>query len=75
VEQGDVGDGSWDIQRMTLAFTGKILFFKRIEIKSTERFSDFHPVPRDVTFAQGVELLKKQERMLVQDGRGAGVQK
>jgi len=75
VEQGDVGDGSWDIQRMSLAFTGKILFFKRIDIKSTETFSDFHPVPRDLTFAQGVELLKKEESMLAEDGRGVGIQK
>ncbi len=75
VEQADVGDGAWDIHRMTLAFTGKILFFKRIDIKSTETLSDFHPVPRDLTFAQGVELLKKQESMLAEDGRGAGIQK
>jgi hypothetical protein len=61
VEQGDVGDGWWDIQRMSLAFTGKILFFKRIDIKSTEVLRDFRPVPRGLSFAQGVELLKKQE--------------
>jgi hypothetical protein len=72
VQQGDVGDGSWDMQRMSLAFTGKILLFKRIDIKSTEILSDFHPVPRDLTFAQGVEMLKKQESMLAQDGHGAG---
>lgn len=75
VEQGDVGDGSWDIQRMGLMFTGKLLFFKRIDIKSTESFSDFHPVPSGLTFAQGVELLKKQESGLAEIGRGAGSQK
>src|ERR1700690_1210259 len=32
VEQRDVGDGSWDISRMTLSFTGRILFFKGITI-------------------------------------------
>jgi hypothetical protein len=75
VEQGDVGDGAWDIQKMSLAFTGKILFFKRIDIKSTETFSDFHPVPKDLSFAQGVELLKKQKNMLAEDGRGAAIRK
>ena len=75
VEQGDVGDGTWDIQRMSLAFTGKILFFKKIDIKSTETLTDFHPVPRDLTFAQGVEVLKKQEAVLAEDGHGLGVQK
>lgn len=75
VEQADVGDGSWDVHRMTLAFTGKILLFKRIDIKSTETFRDFHPVPKDLTFAQGVELLKKQESMLAEEGRGVGIHK
>ncbi len=45
VEQGDVGDGSWDVHRMSLAFTGKVLFFKKIDIKSTEILSDFIPCP------------------------------
>jgi hypothetical protein len=60
VEQGDVGDGSWDIRRMSLAFTGRILFFKRIDFKSTEILSDFRPVPRGLSFAQGVDLLKQE---------------
>jgi hypothetical protein len=75
VEQADVGDGTWDIQRMTLSFTGKILFFKKIDIKSTETLTDFHPVPRGLSFAQGVEILKKQESVLAEDGRGAGIRK
>jgi hypothetical protein len=48
---------------------------KRIDIKSTETFRDFHPVPKDLTFAQGVELLKKQESMLAEEGRGVGIHK
>ena len=68
VEQGDVGDGSWDIRRMSLAFTGKILFFKRIDIKSTELLSDFRPVPRGLSFAQGVDLLKKQQAPVANNG-------
>ena len=68
VEQGDVGDGSWDMRRMSLAFTGKILFFKRIDIKSTEVLSDFRPVPRGLSFAQGVDLLKKQEAPVANNG-------
>lgn len=71
VEQGDVGDGSWDIQKMGLRFTGKILFFKRIDIQSTEVFSDFRPVPTGLSFAQGVELLKKQEATVANNGRAA----
>jgi hypothetical protein len=71
VEQGDLGDGSWDIRKMSLAFTGKILLFKRLDIRSTETLRDFLPVPRDLTFAQGVELLKKHENTLAEVDRPA----
>jgi hypothetical protein len=64
VEQRDVGDGSWDISRMTLGFTGKILLFKTLAIKSDEVFSDFQRVSADTTFAQGVEMLKAEEARL-----------
>jgi hypothetical protein len=66
VEQRDVGDGSWDIARMSLNFAGKVLFFKTIAIKSDEVFSDFRRVPSDTTFAQGVEMLKAEETKLAQ---------
>jgi hypothetical protein len=61
VEQADVGEGHWEITRMDLAFTGKVLLFKSIKIKSTDANCDFRPVPPNLTFAQGLELLKKEE--------------
>jgi len=60
VVQGDMGNGAWEISRMDLDFTGRVLWFKRLNIKSNEVFSDFRPAPPDLTFAQAVELLKKQ---------------
>jgi hypothetical protein len=72
VEQRDVGDGSWEISRMSLTFTGKILLFKSIAIKSDEVFSDFRRVPTDTTFAQGVEMLKVEEAR-VAENRKPGV--
>ncbi len=69
VEQCDVGDGSWNVSRMSLGFTGKILIFKSLSIKSEEVFSDFRRVPADTTFAQGVEMLKAEEAKLAQDRR------
>jgi hypothetical protein len=74
VEQGDVGDGSWDIRKMSLSFTGKILLFKHLDIKSTETLKDFRPVPLNLTFAQGVELLKKNENTLAENNRPTGNQ-
>lgn len=58
--QADVGNGQWEVTRMELSFTGKVLLFKKLDIRSNDTFSDFQPVPRDLTFAQGVDLLKKQ---------------
>jgi hypothetical protein len=59
VQQADVGDGQWEITRMELSMTGKILLVKKLSIQSSDTFSDFRPVPSDLTFAQGVELLMK----------------
>jgi hypothetical protein len=61
VQQGTVGDGKWEITRMDLSFTGKELLVKKLIIKSNEFFSDFRKAPSNLTFAEGVEFLRKQE--------------
>lgn len=67
VEQAEVIPGDWEITHMSLSFTGKELFFKNISVKSDEVFSNFRPAPPNLTFAQGVELLKKQEAELAEN--------
>jgi hypothetical protein len=67
VEQRNVGNGCWEISHMSLAFTGKILLFKNLSMKTNEVFSDFRRVPDDTTFAQGVQLLKAEEAKLAQN--------
>jgi hypothetical protein len=61
VHQQVVGDNFWEISSMNLSFTGKILLVKNLSIISTEIFSGFRQVPSDLTFAQALELLKKEE--------------
>jgi hypothetical protein len=61
VQQQQVDDNLWEISSMTLNFTGKILMFKSLNITSTEVFSGFKRVPSDITFAQALELLKKEQ--------------
>ncbi len=61
VHQQMVGDNFWEISSMNLSFTGKILLVKNLSIVSTEIFSGFKQVPSDLTFAQALELLKKEE--------------
>ena len=61
VHQQEVGDNLWGISSMSLSFTGKILLVKNLSIISAEVFSGFKQVPSDLTFAQALELLKKEE--------------
>jgi len=70
VNQTSIAENNWSIARMYLAFTGKLLLFKSLNFKSTEVYSDFHPVPADLSFAQGVELLKKQQSAVAENGSG-----
>jgi hypothetical protein len=67
VEQAEVVLGDWEVTHMSLSFTGKELLFKNISVKSDEAFSNFQSVPPNLTFAQGVELLKKQEAELAEN--------
>ena len=67
VEQGWVSNGDWELTHMNLSFTGKELLFKTINIKSDEVISDFRQVPSNLTFAQGVQLLKKHSTELAEN--------
>jgi hypothetical protein len=60
VQQAEVSNQQWDLTRMDLSFTGKILLFKSLTVQSSDVFSDFRSVPSNLTFAQGVELLSKE---------------
>lgn len=60
VQQADVGDHAWEVTRMELSFTGKVLFFKKLNIRTSDVFSGFHKVPGNLSFAQGVEMLEKE---------------
>jgi len=61
VHQEAVENDFWEISSMSLHFTGKILLFKSLYIESTEVFSAFRKVPSDLSFAQGLELLRKED--------------
>ena len=61
VHQAEVSDNVWEISSMTLKFTGKILLVKSFSIESTEVFSGFRRVSADLTYAQALEMLKKEQ--------------
>ncbi len=66
VKQGDLGlgDGAWGITEMNLSITGKILLFKSLSMISDEVLSDFRKMPENLTFAQGVEMVKAEQDKL-----------
>ena len=61
LEQGELADGDWVLSHFMMRFTGKVLFFKNLDVNTTEISWDFHRVADDLSFAQGLALLKKQE--------------
>jgi len=67
IEQRDVGNGRWETVRETLEFYGKILMIKPLTIYSTETATDFRPVPSNLTVAQALELLHKNDETVAQN--------
>jgi len=67
VHQQEIGERRWEISEISLDFTGKILLVKNLTINSTEVFSGFKKVPPDLTFAQALELLKKEETVMAEN--------
>jgi len=61
IEQAPVAEGRWETTRTALDFSGKELMFKTLRIKDVETLSDFRPVSRGLSLAQGIELLHNYE--------------
>jgi hypothetical protein len=73
VQQQAINDKDWTISSMKLDITGKVLFVKSIVFSMTETFSDFKPVPKDITFAQAVDLLEKEETVSAENFSSSAV--
>ena len=73
VQQQAINDKDWTISSMKLDITGKVLFVKSIVFSMTETFSDFKPVPKDITFAQAVDLLEKEETVFAENFSSSAV--
>ncbi len=60
IDQTRLPSGQWEITAMTLDFTGRAFLFKSLKIQSRQTITDFRPAPADLTLAEGVALLRKQ---------------
>jgi hypothetical protein len=65
IRESDVGNGNWDVTYSDLDFTGKVLVFKKLRIKERQEMSDFRRIPENLSFAQGFELLRKENQQKV----------
>jgi hypothetical protein len=61
VHQQETADNYWAISSMRVEITGKMLLFKTLTFSMNELFSDFRLMPKDITFAQAIEILQKEE--------------
>ena len=61
LEQSLLPDGNWETTRMTLDFSGRAFLFKTLRIQSKQSISDFRPAPANLSLAEAIELLKKQD--------------
>jgi hypothetical protein len=68
VKQTKISPTRWETTEMTLKFTGRVLLFKKLNIDERDSESDFHPAPRGLTLAQGIQLLQRQSAELAQRG-------
>jgi len=67
VQQKELTEKDWAISSMKLDITGKVLLVKTLVLSMTEVFSDFKPVPKDITFAQAIEMLEKEETVFAEN--------
>src|ERR1700733_9629529 len=66
VDQAEVSPGDWELTRMRLNLTGKVMMVKKLVIESDETDTNFRTVPSNTSFAKGVELLKAEEARMQQ---------
>lgn len=60
LEQSKLAGGRWEISQMTLDFTGRAFLFKSIKIRQEQSISKVRRVPDNLSLAEGIELLRKQ---------------
>ena len=72
IEQRRVGEFRWETTHSMLRFTGKALMVKSINIQEDETLFDFQRVQNDLTVAQGMEVMKKADEVVAENGGGNG---
>jgi hypothetical protein len=64
VEQSKIGPRRWEVTYQNIQFDGKALLFKTICLHETEKNNDFRRVPDNLNLAEGIEMLKDNNRQM-----------
>ncbi len=59
--QSKVPGGRWETSQLKLDFTGRAFLFKSLKIKQEQSISNVRRVPDNLSLAEGIELLRKQD--------------
>jgi hypothetical protein len=59
VEDADVGMHHWETTQMKLDLHGKVLLVKNVDFSTTERASNFQPVPVSTTYKDAIRMLTR----------------
>jgi hypothetical protein len=57
IEQADVGDHQWRIVHLKLVMNGRVLF-KAKNSNSVQEYSQFAPLPADMSYKQAIQMLR-----------------
>jgi hypothetical protein len=60
IENADVGNHNWQLQRMKLDLSGKALMVKTLTFRITENGTAYEPVPRELSYKDGIRLLQSK---------------
>ena len=58
VKQQEVGPGCWEMTTLDVQMSGKVLFFKTIDVRQKELYSEFQAVPMSATMEQVAQMTK-----------------
>ena len=60
IENADVGNRNWQLQRMKLDLSGKALMVKTLTFRITENGTGYELVPRELSYKDGIRLLQSK---------------
>jgi hypothetical protein len=60
IENADVGNHNWQLQRMKLDLSGKALMVKSLTFRISEHGTDYESVPREMSYKDGIRLLQSK---------------